>query len=393
MLGSRPRRVAESSVEVQEGHGKEGFRRAFVRNVKAVVARRTGERVRKPTQFFDEARTPNAAEDGGIQGKREKKIGDNKRYASINVRTLAMKGDKNRKEACGQTAAAVEWTMELEARGLGIVGLQECRIPSAVDGHEGNYRTFYSGKADVGRQHGVGIYLHSSVTRGEFDVQPVNERIVWVFGSIYGIDHAVYAPTNKKDNGPEVDKIYSALEQQVMAVRTKYGPDTKIIILGDFNARVGTDGADNITEECNEAGEECANGTFGFAETDDNGAELLTFCVTRQFKVMDSYFERRDGEYGTWACNHSRDKWCHAALVDHILVSKALWGAVVGCGVHIPSVRWNTDHRMVELDLGRCGEGMNGVAAESHQREEKNWGKPRNERLGGTSTNTCCGAD
>ena len=48
------------------------------------------------------------------------------------------------------------------------------------------------------------------------------------------MDHAVfavYAPTNKKDNGPEVEKFHNALEKQVMAVRTKYGPDTKIIIL------------------------------------------------------------------------------------------------------------------------------------------------------------------
>jgi hypothetical protein len=98
--------------------------------VRAVVARRTGEeRVRKPTQFFDEERMLSATEDGSIHRKREKKIGDSKRYASINVWTLAMKGDKNRKEACGQTAAAVEWTMEFEARGLGVVGLQECRIP------------------------------------------------------------------------------------------------------------------------------------------------------------------------------------------------------------------------------------------------------------------------
>jgi hypothetical protein len=124
VLGSRPRRVAESSAEAQEGHDKEGFRQAFVRNVRAVVARRTGERVRKPTQFFDEERMLSAAEDGSKHRKREKKIGDNKRYASINVRTLAMKGDKNRKEACGQTAAVVEWIMEFEARGLGVVGLQ-----------------------------------------------------------------------------------------------------------------------------------------------------------------------------------------------------------------------------------------------------------------------------
>ena len=45
-------------------------------------------------------------------------------------------------------------------------------------------------------------------------------------------------------------------------------------------------------------------------------------------------------------------------LLDHILVSREFWGEVIACGVHIPAVRWNTDHRMVELDLGQCGTGM-----------------------------------
>ena len=64
--------------------------------------------------------------------------------------------------------------------------------------------------------------------------------------------------------------------------------------------------------------------------------------MAKQFKVMDSYFERPDGAYA-WASNRSSNKGYNAVL-DHILVSKELWGEVVTCGVHIPHVRWNTDH-------------------------------------------------
>ena len=68
--------------------------------------------------------TDSSAEAGSRRGERAERIGDAKRYASINVRTLAMRGDKNRKEACGKTAAAIdEWVMEFEERGLGIIGL------------------------------------------------------------------------------------------------------------------------------------------------------------------------------------------------------------------------------------------------------------------------------
>ena len=159
-------------------------------------------------------------------------------------------------------------------------------------------------------------------------------------------------------------------------VRTKYGVEkTKIVILGDFNARVGTDGSDNVTEENNESGDACANGFFRFAKTDDNGAELLTFCLAKQFKIMDSYFEREDGDYGTWACNRSRKKR-YTAVLD--LVSKELWKGVITCGVYIPSVRWNTDHRMVELDLSRYGVGKAAAATAEAEERKKNQSKQKN---------------
>ena len=215
--------------------------------------------------------------------------------------------------------------------------------------------------------------MQSSVTQGEFDIQPVYDRIIWVYGEIYGVKQAVfsvYAPTNKTDNVVDVDAFYLTLEQQVKAVHTKYGKEAKIIILGDFNARVGTGGSDNRTEEYTENGEACTNGKFGFADTDDNGAELLTFCVAKRFKVMDSYFERQDRAYGTWACNRSKDKGFNAML-DHILVNSELWDEVLTCGVYVPCVRWNTDHRMVELNLGCWGRGIEAELATKRQEKEK----------------------
>ena len=275
---------------------REELQQTIASKIREAVTRRTGTRTKKPRKFFDELETSSkvatTTHDGVDDREYVKKVGENKRYASINVRTLAMQGDKNRKETCGKTAAAEEWVLEFVERGLGVVGLQECRVPNMMDGVEGEYRTFYSGNKEGQRRHGVGIYMHSAVTQGEFDIQPVNERIIWVYGSIYGTNQAVfsvYAPTNKKDNISEVDKFYTTLEQQIKVVRTKYGPETKIIILGDFNARIGTDGSDNMTEERNDDNEVCANGKFEFEETDDNGAELLTFCVAKHFKVMDSY--------------------------------------------------------------------------------------------------------
>jgi exonuclease III len=369
-----------------------GFIAALLRNVEIQdpelqamgMAVRRGTRERKPRKFFDEdgkvdtnIRTP----EKGHQPRqpepagKQRGVGVNRRYGTINVRTLAMKDDKNSKEADGRVAAALKWACEFEARGLGVIGLQECRVPGQVDGQEGEcYRTFYSDNRDGESKHGVGLYLHTKVTRGEFDIQQVSERVMWVYGSIYGVQQAafsVYAPTNRSDNEHEVMEFYSLLEREVRAVRKKYGADVPIVILGDFNARVENGGAEDRYEECaEEGGQECPLGIFEFDVVNDNGAELTTFCVREKLKIMDSYFDRLDGDFGTWRCNRSNDKGYGAAL-DHILVGKSLWAAVEHCGVHIPIVRWNTDHRMVELDLGKAtGEERQGTDDENGPEKE-----------------------
>ena len=68
-----------------------------------------------------------------------------------------MKDDRYKKEICGATAAASEWILEFQARGLGVVGLQECRVKGNMAGKEGPYHTFYTGEKED-REHGMGIF-------------------------------------------------------------------------------------------------------------------------------------------------------------------------------------------------------------------------------------------
>ena len=107
-------------------------------------------------------------------------------------------------------------------------------------------------------------------------------------------------------------------------MRKKYGADAPIVILVDFNALVGNGGAENRYEECVEVGgHACPLGIFGFDEVNDNGAEFTIFCTKEKLKIMDSYFNRTDGDFGTWRCNRSKNESYGAAL-DHILVGKSL---------------------------------------------------------------------
>ena len=131
-------------------------------------------------------------------------IKSGKKYGSINVRTLSMKGDRYKREICGATVAASEWILEFQARGLGVVGLQECRVKGDMAGKEGPYHTFYTGEKED-REHGVGIFVLENIISGEVEIRHVNARLMWIAGVIYGVHHVIvsaYAPTNDEhDNG------------------------------------------------------------------------------------------------------------------------------------------------------------------------------------------------
>ena len=70
MLGSSSERLGGKIGTHEEGQAVYGeiLRQAFVRNARAVVTRRKGERVRKPTTFFDEVQTNRAEEAKTMRG-------------------------------------------------------------------------------------------------------------------------------------------------------------------------------------------------------------------------------------------------------------------------------------------------------------------------------------
>lgn len=103
VLGNSGIITVESAIDDELERGGEESRQAVARNIRATVTRRKGTRIRKPVKFLGEEEATTSTTKGSMEivGEATKKVGENKRYASINVRTLAMQGDMNRKKACG----------------------------------------------------------------------------------------------------------------------------------------------------------------------------------------------------------------------------------------------------------------------------------------------------
>ena len=147
----------------------------------------------------------------------------------------------------------------------------------------------------------------------------------------YATLFSVYSPTLLADPAVK-DKFYSDLRSLVQSSPA----DDKVIILGDFNARVGRD---------SEAWKG-ALGKHGVGNCNDSGRLLLEFCTEQQFVITNSIFQQKDSLKTTWM--HPRSKHWH--LIDYILVRQRDLKDVLHTRV-MPSAECHTDHRLVRCKL------------------------------------------
>jgi len=112
---------------------------------------------------------------------------------------------------------------------------------------------------------------------------------------------SAYAPTLVAD---EADKtaFYSPLDKTVQRI-----PATdKIILFGDFNARVGQD----------HTLWNCAIGRHGIGSCNANGKSLLNLCNSHDLVITNTVFQQSNRYKTSW--HHPRSK--HWRLLDYVIV-------------------------------------------------------------------------
>ena len=226
---------------------------------------------------------------------------------------------------------------ELDRYKVDIAALSETRLADVGEEHEANYTFFWSGKpASVKRESGVGFAIKSClVPKLIGKPKAINDRLMVVKIPLPQKRTAtiisVYAPTMQHTDEYK-DQFYTALKAEISTVPTK----DKLIILGDFNARVGTDWT-------TWAG---VLGKHGVGKCNSNGELLLETCMSHSLTITNTYFQLPLRNRTSWM--HPRSKHWH--LIDYVLVrqqdrqdvrvTKSMCGA--DC--------W-TDHRLIVSKL------------------------------------------
>ena len=112
----------------------------------------------------------------------------------------------------------------------------------------------------------------------------------------------MYAPTLQADTD-----VKEAFYTELRSILTGINKDDKILIMGDFNARVGRDYDSNCWPRVRQ---------HGIGNCNDNGRLLLELCAEMDLCITNTLFQQKARFKTTW--RHPRSKHWH--LLDYIIV-------------------------------------------------------------------------
>lgn len=228
---------------------------------------------------------------------------------------------------------------ELSRLNIDIAALSEVRFADegSLREHGAGYTLFWSGKPSTEKRlSGVGFMMRNSIA-SKLETLPMgySDRIISLRLPLKSTQHltlfSVYAPTLLADPADK-DSFYSDMRRLL----NNTPANDKVMILGDFNARVGRD---------SEAWKGVL-GRHGIGNCNDNGRLLLEFCTEYQLTITNTIFQQKDRLKTTWM--HPRSKHWH--LLDYVLVRQQDLKDVLNTRV-MPSAECHTDHRLLRCKL------------------------------------------
>lgn len=152
---------------------------------------------------------------------------------------------------------------------------------------------------------GVGCIIRKELSKQIVNWQPISERILRVeMENIYEDKTniiVVYAP-NEDDTTDNKDNFWEEL------TTTTENYHNNIIVLGDFNSRVGR--KDNTTTD--------VIGKYGEEKRNNNGKRMLQYCTLNNLIITNTFYQHRDIHKYTREIKQRNEK----SIIDYILVQR-----------------------------------------------------------------------
>ena len=244
------------------------------------------------------------------------------RIGTLNLRTLSKPG---KKDMLLREANRYNWD---------IIGLSETHLPGISEEQIGDATLLLSGRQDGTHRQGVGFLLTKAARKSLLSVVSVSERLMMIrlkskFKNLSVVQ--VYAPDSSRSD-EESEDFYSQLQSLVDTIPKK----DIVLVLGDFNAIVGSDNSGN----------EDVMGKFGIGQINGRGERLTEFCRDNELFITNTMFKHRRKRKVTWWSPNGRT----ANMIDYILVSSR-WKSSFTDTVTLGGGDFDSDHNLLMSSL------------------------------------------
>ncbi|BHF78099.1 hypothetical protein SprV_0602120900 [Sparganum proliferum] len=235
---------------------------------------------------------------------------------------------RRRREEASSTPL-VSWLME---RHIGIFETR-LRLQGQLEEVGAGYTFFWSGRPRAERRDaGVAFAIRNDIV-GRLPCLPqgINDRLMSLrlplWGGKFATIISAYAPPMTRPDAAK-DKFYEDLHALLATVSKA----DKLVVLGDFNARIGTE----------YTAWRGVLGPHGLRGSNDNGLLLLRTCAEHRLILTNTFFCLSEREKATW--RHPRSRQWH--LLDYVLVRRRDQRDVLVTKAIAGADGW-TDHRLV----------------------------------------------
>lgn len=170
---------------------------------------------------------------------------------------------------------------------VNLCGLAEVRWEGQGHFTTSNGNTIVYSGGDKQGQKGVAIWIQKEVADGIMGYETVSDRIMSVRLQAKPQNITIiqiYAPTTTAEE-EEITAFYEEMQQVIKKTSKK----DYLVVMGDFNAKVGK----NYDKEK-------TIGRYGLGERNEAGERLVNFCEDEELAVINTHFKKHPRRIYTW---------------------------------------------------------------------------------------------
>lgn len=216
---------------------------------------------------------------------------------------------------------------EMERTNISVLGISELKWTEKGSFRSDKHTVYYSGHGSY-RKNGVAFIISRHLENCVMGFNPISDRLISIRIKGKPVNLTVvqaYSPTSVAEE-EEIDEFYQLLEETVNNTPKK----DALILLGDFNAKVGRMSTPNVT------------GNHGLGIRNEAGNRLVQFCTEFNLTIMNTHFQQPNRRLYTWTSPGG----VYRNQIDYIICQQR-WKSMVQCTKTLPGADCGSDHELL----------------------------------------------